>query len=220
MSQTVASAATNLQPGASGPGVDRHPTGLIILFATEMWERFGFYTVLAVMTLFLQDKVEGFGWTKSQATGLWANYLMFVYLTPFIGGWIADRSWDIGGASCSEGSSSSRGTFSSPRARSRRSTSRSASSSPAMGSSSPTSRRWSAISIPLRVRCKDSAYNIFYMGINVGAFLAPVVRRGPPSEDRIPGGVLRRGRGNDDRDDSLQHLLSLPHSRRAEEARR
>src|SRR5690349_4733970 len=91
MSQMTASAATTAQPAASGPGVDRHPPGLYILFATEMWERFGFYTVLAVMTLFLQDMVEGFGWTRSQATGLWANYLMFVYLTPFIGGWIADR---------------------------------------------------------------------------------------------------------------------------------
>ena len=62
-----------------------------MLFATEMWERFGFYTILAVMTLFLQNKTEGFGWTREQATGLWANYLMFVYLTPFLGGLIADR---------------------------------------------------------------------------------------------------------------------------------
>ncbi len=70
-------------------GQDRHPPGLYILFATEMWERFGFYTAAAIMTLYLQR--GGFGWTKPQATTLWSNYLMFVYATPLIGGWLADR---------------------------------------------------------------------------------------------------------------------------------
>ncbi len=174
MSQTVASAATNLQPGASGPGVDRHPTGLIILFATEMWERFGFYTVLAVMTLFLQDKVEGFGWTKSQATGLWANYLMFVYLTPFIGGWIADRYLGYRRCILLGGVIFVAGYF-------LLSTGSIASFYIALGLifagngllkpniSTMVGNLYSPSS-PL----KDSAYNIFYMGINVGAFLAPV----------------------------------------------
>ncbi|MFO0953481.1 MAG: hypothetical protein U0835_20485 [Isosphaeraceae bacterium] len=68
----------------------KHPPGLYILFATEMWERFGFYTAAAIMTLYLQR--GGFGWTKAQATSLWSNYLMFVYATPLIGGWLADRT--------------------------------------------------------------------------------------------------------------------------------
>ena len=59
---------------------ERHPKELYFLFATEMWERFGFYTAAAIMTLYLQR--GGFGWTKDQATSLWSNYLMFVYATP------------------------------------------------------------------------------------------------------------------------------------------
>jgi proton-dependent oligopeptide transporter, POT family len=61
------------------------------LFATEMWERFSFYSMLALFTLYLQDPNEGFGWTEDQATGLYANYLMFVYASPLIGGWLADK---------------------------------------------------------------------------------------------------------------------------------
>src|SRR4051794_34518562 len=68
---------------------DRHPRGLYVLFATELWERYGFYTAAAIMTLYLQR--GGFGWTKSQATSMWSNYLMFVYATPLIGGFLADR---------------------------------------------------------------------------------------------------------------------------------
>jgi POT family proton-dependent oligopeptide transporter len=70
---------------------DRHPRGLYVLFATELWERFSFYTMLALFTLYLQDKAEGFGWTAAQATTLRANYLLFVFFSPIFGGWIADR---------------------------------------------------------------------------------------------------------------------------------
>jgi proton-dependent oligopeptide transporter, POT family len=73
------------------PAADKHPRGLYVLFATELWERFSFYTMLALFTLYLQDKVEGFGWTDAQATTLRANYLLFVFFSPLIGGWIADR---------------------------------------------------------------------------------------------------------------------------------
>src|SRR5687767_4130034 len=70
---------------------DRHPKGLYVLFATEMWERFSFYSMLALFTLYLRDPAEGFGWTAAQATSLYANYLMFVYASPLIGGLIADK---------------------------------------------------------------------------------------------------------------------------------
>src|SRR4028118_2059693 len=70
---------------------DKHPKGLYVLFATEMWERFSFYSMLAMFTLYLRDPAEGFGWTAAEATSLYANYLMFVYLSPLVGGFIADR---------------------------------------------------------------------------------------------------------------------------------
>ena len=73
----------------------KHPAGLAVCFFMEMWERFSFYSMLALFTLYLQDPVEGFSWTPTQATGLYANYLMFVYASPLIGGWLAD--WCVGG---------------------------------------------------------------------------------------------------------------------------
>jgi proton-dependent oligopeptide transporter, POT family len=76
---------------AHGSAPTRHPRGLYVLFATELWERFSFYTMLALFTLYLQDKAQGFGWTDAQATTLRANYLLFVFFSPIIGGWIADR---------------------------------------------------------------------------------------------------------------------------------
>ncbi len=147
MSQSVATAADSKPAARSRPGIDHHPPALYVLFATEMWERFGFYTMAAVMTLFLQDKVQGFGWTRDQATGLWSYYLMFVYLTPFLGG-LHRRPviWATGGRSSSAGSSSSRVTSCWPWARWPHSMWRWCSSSSATASSSPISRRSSATS--------------------------------------------------------------------------
>lgn len=76
---------------SESPGLNRHPKGLYVLFATEMWERFSFYSMLAMFTLYLQDPKEGFGWGSAQATKLYSTYLMFVYASPIIGGWLADR---------------------------------------------------------------------------------------------------------------------------------
>src|SRR6187455_3470989 len=73
---------------------DRHPKGLYVLFATEMWERFSFYSMLAMFTLYLQNADEGFGWTKKEATTLYSNYMMFVYASPLVGGFLAN--WKLG----------------------------------------------------------------------------------------------------------------------------
>ncbi len=43
-------------------GENKHPKGLYVLFGTEMWERFSFYSMLALFTLYLRDPTEGFGW--------------------------------------------------------------------------------------------------------------------------------------------------------------
>ena len=87
MSQTVVP-NTNEQSAVTA-GHERHPSGLYILFASEMWERFGFYTAAAIMTLYLQR--GGFGWSETEATKLWSYYLMFIYATPLVGGWLADK---------------------------------------------------------------------------------------------------------------------------------
>jgi len=65
-----------------------HPRGLIVLFFTEMWERFGFYTMLAIFVLYLQ---ENFGWDTATVTNIYGIFLAAVYFTPIAGGWIADN---------------------------------------------------------------------------------------------------------------------------------
>ena len=69
----------------------RQPPGLYLLFNVEMWERFSFYGMRAFLALFLISTAGGFGWTKEQASYLYAWYTGLVYLTPLLGGWLADR---------------------------------------------------------------------------------------------------------------------------------
>ncbi|MGD9589073.1 MAG: peptide MFS transporter [Pyrinomonadaceae bacterium] len=154
---------------------EKHPKGLAVLFATEMWERFSFYSMLALFTLYLRDPNEGFGWTAAEATWLYSTYLMFVYASPLIGGFIADR-WTgyrkavmIGGFFFMAGHATL--------------------SIPAIwavylaltflvignGFFKPNVSTMVGNLYPEGSHLKDRAYNIFYMGINVGAALAPIV---------------------------------------------
>lgn len=71
----------------------KHPKGLWILFFTEMWERFGYYLMLGIFSLYMLDSVEngGMGFAPQQKSDIYGTYLGLVYLTPFIGGLLADR---------------------------------------------------------------------------------------------------------------------------------
>ncbi|MEJ7848477.1 MAG: peptide MFS transporter [Pyrinomonadaceae bacterium] len=157
---------------AIGGNTEGHPRGLYVLFATEMWERFSFYSMLSLFTLYLRTD---FGFTGSEATTLNANYLMFVYASPIIGGLVADRLTGyrkavmIGGVFFMIG----HGLL----------------SIPAMwavylalvclvignGFFKPNVSTMVGNLYPEGSHLKDRAYNIFYMGINVGAFAAPIV---------------------------------------------
>src|SRR5690606_543321 len=72
-----------------------HPVGLYVLFFTEMWERFSYYGMRALFTLFLvaatTSQNPGFGWTNEEALALYGWYTMLVYISSVTGGWIADR---------------------------------------------------------------------------------------------------------------------------------
>ncbi|RCU42867.1 MFS transporter [Corallincola holothuriorum] len=73
-----------------------HPKGLFLLFGTELWERFSYYAMRAILVLYLVDKVSGqggngLGWTEQDAISLYGTFTMLVYLTPLIGGWLADN---------------------------------------------------------------------------------------------------------------------------------
>ncbi|HZW78472.1 MAG TPA: peptide MFS transporter [Flavobacteriaceae bacterium] len=70
-----------------------HPAGLLVLFFTEMWERFSYYGMRALLTLFLVSTIAsgGWEWTRAEAMNLYGWYTGFVYLTPILGGIIADK---------------------------------------------------------------------------------------------------------------------------------
>ncbi|MEX1012994.1 MAG: peptide MFS transporter [Waddliaceae bacterium] len=71
----------------------KHGNGLKLLFMTEMWERFSFYSLRALLPLYLTAKVMegGLAWEKSDAILLMNNYLAMAYILPVIGGYFADR---------------------------------------------------------------------------------------------------------------------------------
>ena len=163
--------AQTITPAVAG----KHPKGLYVLFATEMWERFSFYSMLSLFVLYMRDPVDGFGWTATEATSLYSNYLMFVYASPLIGGLIADRLTGyrkavmIGGFFFMAGHALlsvqalwavylaltclviGNGFF------------------------KPNVSTMVGNLYPEGSHLKDRAYNIFYMGINLGAFAAPIV---------------------------------------------
>ena len=70
-----------------------HPKGLYLLFFTEMWERFSYYGMRAILILYLTKKLMegGLGMDEKDATLLYGYFTGFVYFTPLIGGWLADR---------------------------------------------------------------------------------------------------------------------------------
>lgn len=70
-----------------------HPAGLFILFFTEMWERFSYYGMRALLVLFLVSSVGlgGWDWPRENALALYGIYTALVYLTPILGGYIADK---------------------------------------------------------------------------------------------------------------------------------
>jgi len=72
-----------------------HPVGLYVLFFTEMWERFSYYGMRAILVLYLvqasTDSNAGLGWTNGEALALYGWYTMLVYVASIPGGWIADK---------------------------------------------------------------------------------------------------------------------------------
>ncbi len=73
----------------------KHPKGLMVLFFTEMWERFGFYLLIGIFFLYMtaggDAAFPGMGFSNAKASDIYGTYLALVYLTPFIGGLLADR---------------------------------------------------------------------------------------------------------------------------------
>ncbi len=156
-----------------------HPVGLYILFFTEMWERFSYYGMRALFTLFLVAETTssnaGFGWSNGEALALYGWYTMLVYVSSIPGGWIADRLLGqkktvmLGGALLCIGHT-------------------------VLALNSEMTFYLGCFFIILGVGClkpnissmvgglykakderRDLGFYIFYMGINIGGFLAPIL---------------------------------------------
>ena len=70
-----------------------HPKGLYTLFFTEMWERFSYYGMRALLTIFLTAELAtgGFGLDRAESLSVYGVFTALVYLTPILGGWFADK---------------------------------------------------------------------------------------------------------------------------------
>ena len=155
-----------------------HPKGLPVLFFTEMWERFGFYTMLAIFVYYLQ---ENFGWDQATVTNIYGIFLAGVYFTPIIGGWIADnvlgygKTITLGAITMGIGY----GMMAIP-------TDQPYLLFAALAVVAIGNGLFKAnISVLVgnlyghsQISLKDAGFNIFYMGINIGAFYAPFAAAG------------------------------------------
>src|SRR6185436_10337713 len=84
----TAGAAPDLAP----PAREKQPRGLLLLFGVEMWERFSYYGMRALLVLYLVDTQHGgMAWSKSDAQKLYGWYGFLVYLLPVCGGYLADK---------------------------------------------------------------------------------------------------------------------------------
>lgn len=157
-----------------------HPPGLFLLFFTEMWERFSYYGMRGILTLYLSKTAMqgGLGFAKDDASIIYGWFTGLVYLTPIIGGYIADRYIGQRRAILIGGVTMMLGQFS-------------LASTPQLG----VWATWLGLALliigngffkpnistivgalyPQGDPRRDSAFTIFYMGINLGAFFAPLV---------------------------------------------
>jgi POT family proton-dependent oligopeptide transporter len=149
-----------------------HPLGLYVLFFTEMWERFNYYGMRALLMLYM---LNYFRWEQQQASTVYKLFTSFVYVTPIIGGYLADRflgnRWAviIGASLMAAGQILM--TFE---------------PEPIFMSAlvllivgngffKPNMSTQVGRLYPANDGRRDGAYTIFYMGINLGAFIAPLI---------------------------------------------
>ena len=159
-----------------------HPKGLAVLFATEMWERFNYYGMRAILVLFMTKALL---FDKAFASNLYGSYTSLVYLTPLLGGYIADRYWGNQRSIIVGGILMALGEFLLFFCAS---TYQSAPDVSAMlffsglglmitgnGFFKPNISALVGQLYPKGDRRIDSAYTIFYMGINVGGAIGPII---------------------------------------------
>ena len=153
----------------------RQPKGVYLLCGVEMWERFSYYGMRAFLVLFLISESGGWGWSKEQAATLYGFYTGLVYLSSLLGGYLADRFLGthravlVGSALIASGhfclAVPSRATFFVGLALVILGT----------GCHKPNVSTMVGQLFRDGDDRRDSAFTIFFMGINTGALLGPLV---------------------------------------------
>ncbi len=157
-------------PGDKLPPTTGHPRGLYVLFGAEMWERFSYYGMRALLVLYLTKHLQ---YARKDALALYALYTGLVYVTPLIGGFLADKVLGQRKAILVGGIVMALGHFA-------------MAFEPLLylalsllilgnGFFKPNISTMVGNLYPQGDARRDGAYTIFYMGINLGAFFAPLV---------------------------------------------
>jgi proton-dependent oligopeptide transporter, POT family len=159
-----------------------HPKGLYVLFATEMWERFNYYGMRAILVLFMTKALL---FDKALASNLYGSYTSLVYLTPLIGGFMADKYWGNKKSIITGGILMAIGEFilffcgslyvSAPGLSTFLFFSGLGFMIAGNGFFKPNISSLVGQLYPKGDRRIDPAYTIFYMGINVGGALGPIL---------------------------------------------
>lgn len=190
------------------PPREGHPTGLYSLFFTEMWERFSYYGMRALLTLFLTAQLVtgGFGLDRTESLAVYGIFTALVYLTPILGGWFSDnilgqrKSILIGGITMAIGQFML-----------------AASSSEFLIQGLDERKHFFYLGLGVLILGngffkpnistivgdlydnddprKDGGFTIFYMGINIGAFLSPFVAGTLGEKVGWPWGFVAAGVG-------------------------
>lgn len=149
-----------------------HPRGLYVLFFTELWERYSFYSLMAILTLYMDEQLR---FSHSASGQVYGAYLAAVYFVPLVGGLLADRWLGfyravvfgivlMGIGQFVVGTRSEAAFFLGL-----------ALIASGTGVLKPSVSTIVGGLYADRPQLRDSGFNIFYMGINIGAFIAPIV---------------------------------------------
>ncbi len=178
------------QPPSPSPGPsvldDRsllgHPRGLGLLFVTEMWERFSYYGMRALLVLYL---VNALRWDTARAANLYGTYTMLVYLTPLLGGVLADRLLGTRHALVVGGLVIAAGHFALAFAGMTAFYTGLVLIVAGTGLFKPNASTMVGQLYRPGDRRRDAGFTIFYMGVNAGAFLGPLVCGALAQSDRL-----------------------------------
>src|SRR3954452_14514157 len=180
---------------AQDTGFFGHPRGLSTLFFTEMWERFSYYGMRALLALYMTSKAVdgGLGFSEAYSSAIYATYVSSVWYLPLVGGWLADKVLGARGAVLLGGIIIACGHYS--MAIDSLPTFYAALILIAVGTGllKPNISTMVGQLYPPDDKRRDAGFSIFYMGINLGAFISPFVTGYLAQSNSFKGLIVRMG---------------------------